>query len=118
MYVAILSFNIGIQHRAYLRHVIIDYISSPADSKKRLVQIINSLKRTKIVEEKENYIYAEFTSAVFRFVDDVEFLVVEDKKIIYVRSASRIGRGDLGVNRKRIETIRKMFNKQQKKKNN
>ena len=80
----------------------------------RLLQIIESEKRTKILTEQESYIRVEFTSALFRFVDDVEFYFPNQKTgetIIHVRSASRVGRSDLGVNRKRIERIRSEFQK-------
>ncbi len=72
----------------------------------RLKKVILSKPRTSIIEEKPNYLRAEFTSRIFRFVDDVEFLFDDSLKYIHVRSASRIGRSDLGVNRKRIEEIR------------
>jgi uncharacterized protein (DUF1499 family) len=64
------------------------------------------MKKTKIITENKNYLYAEFTSAIMGFVDDVEFYLDEGAKVIHVRSASRLGQSDLGVNRKRIETIR------------
>jgi uncharacterized protein (DUF1499 family) len=64
------------------------------------------MKKTQIITEDKNYLYAEFTSAIMGFVDDVEFYLDEDAKLIQVRSASRLGKSDLGVNRKRIETIR------------
>jgi uncharacterized protein (DUF1499 family) len=78
----------------------------------RLLQIIESEKRTQILTDQENYIRVEFTSALFRFVDDVEFYFPEeqvDVKVIHVRSASRVGYSDLGANRKRIERIRSKF---------
>jgi len=78
----------------------------------RLLQVLDSEKRTNILTAEKNYIRVEFTSAVFRFVDDVEFYFPEDQggeTIIHVRSASRIGHSDLGVNRKRIERIRNKF---------
>lgn len=78
----------------------------------RLVHIIKSEKRTEILTDHENYIRVEFSSAVFRFIDDVEFYFLNEKsdeKIIHVRSASRVGSSDLGVNRKRIERIRRKF---------
>jgi uncharacterized protein (DUF1499 family) len=59
-----------------------------------------------VVARTESYLHAEFTSLFFRFVDDVEFLVDDAAKVIHVRSASRLGRSDLGVNRKRVERIR------------
>jgi uncharacterized protein (DUF1499 family) len=55
------------------------------------------------------YLRAECTSFLFRFVDDVEFLVDPEAKVIHFRSASRVGRSDFGVNRKRMEEIRKDF---------
>ena len=87
----------------------ITYKSSRAKAHANLVDVIKNLKRTKIVDEKENYVYAEFTSAVFRFVDDVEFYFEDNKNVIQVRSASRVGYSDMGVNRKRIEQVRKLF---------
>jgi uncharacterized protein (DUF1499 family) len=76
----------------------------------RLVQIIEKLPRTKVVSREENYLHAEFTSLIFRFVDDVEFLVDSEQGKIHVRSASRIGYSDMGVNRRRIEHIRTLWN--------
>lgn len=75
----------------------------------QLLKVIEDYKGAKIITNNEHYIRAEFTSLIFRFVDDVEFYfpeVSENETIIHVRSASRIGHSDLGANRKRIETIR------------
>ena len=63
--------------------------------------------RITIRSREEHYLHAEFTSRIFRFVDDVEFLLEDG--IIHVRSASRVGRWDLGANRARIEDIRGRF---------
>jgi uncharacterized protein (DUF1499 family) len=68
--------------------------------------IILSMKRSQIITDTGSYIHAEFTSAIFRFVDDVEFWFDENAKVVHVRSASRIGHSDLGVNRERVEEIR------------
>ncbi len=62
-----------------------------------------------IISETDNYLYAEFTSSLMGFVDDVEFYVDSADKTVQVRSASRLGESDLGVNRKRIEAIRSMM---------
>ena len=86
------------------------YNSSPTEAIANLKTVINSLPKTKIITETENYLYAEFTSALMGFVDDVEFYLDEGAKTIHVRSASRLGQSDLGVNRKRIETIRTKLN--------
>ncbi len=87
----------------------LSYTGSAEEARERLIETVKSMKRTKIVAEDENYIHAEFTSAIFRFVDDVEFLFDRDANRIHVRSASRVGHSDLGVNRKRVEEIRNKF---------
>ena len=88
------------------------FTGSPLEAKKHILNIFKELKRSKIKVVEDNYIRAEFTSRVFRFVDDVEFYFPDTKskkRIIHVRSASRIGHSDLGMNRKRIEQIRSKF---------
>ena len=90
----------------------IHFIGTQQQAQDRLLQILESEQRTKILEIQDNYIRVEFTSALFRFVDDVEFYFLEqkgDETIIHVRSASRVGYSDLGVNRKRIAQIRSKF---------
>lgn len=74
-------------------------------------QIINKLKRATLISEKADYLHVEFKSRLFGFVDDVEFYF-PGNGIIHVRSASRLGYSDLGVNRKRIEKIRTLFHEQ------
>lgn len=85
------------------------YDSSLEKAKEKIVEIISLIKRTKIISQTNNYIHAEFKSRIFRFVDDVEFYFDDDEKIIHFKSASRVGRSDMGVNRKRMENIRKKF---------
>jgi uncharacterized protein (DUF1499 family) len=87
----------------------ISYSSTPEQAFAKLKAVIQDLPRTKIVSETEDYIYAEFTSALMGFVDDVEFHLDNTQKVIHVRSASRLGQSDLGVNRKRVEEIRAKF---------
>ncbi|GAB4227483.1 MAG: hypothetical protein Kow00121_56200 [Elainellaceae cyanobacterium] len=84
------------------------YSSSATEAIAKLKSVIQSMERTEIINEQENYLYAEFTSALMGYVDDVEFYV-EPNGTIQVRSASRLGQSDLGVNRKRIEDIRSRF---------
>jgi uncharacterized protein (DUF1499 family) len=79
------------------------------EAREKLVSVILAMKRSEIVTAEINYIHATFKSAVFRFVDDVEFAFDDQRKIIHVRSASRAGYSDLGVNRKRVEEIRRRF---------
>jgi len=61
----------------------------------------------------ETYLRAIYTSRLFRFVDDMEFRLVPESGIIHVRSASRVGKSDLGVNRKNIEKVRLVLNQNQ-----
>jgi len=86
------------------------YAGDAKEAMARLAKIIREMPRTRIISQKDNYLYAEFTSLVFRFVDDVEFFSDDSAKRIHVRSASRLGSSDLGVNRKRVETIRSIWN--------
>ncbi|UCE64058.1 MAG: DUF1499 domain-containing protein [Nitrospirota bacterium] len=87
----------------------LSYTDSQTDAKARLLKLIESMPRTQIISNTDNYIHAEFTSLIFRFVDDVEFLFDPDQNLIQVRSGSRVGYSDLGMNRKRIEAIRQQF---------
>lgn len=68
---------------------------------------VESLPRTTIISSTANYLYAEFRSKLLGFVDDVEFFF--DGQAIQVRSASRLGRRDFRVNRKRVERLREMI---------
>ncbi|MDD1608081.1 MAG: DUF1499 domain-containing protein [Methylococcaceae bacterium] len=62
--------------------------------------------RTVITQEMENTLHAEATSLIFRFVDDVDILLDSEARLFHIRSASRVGYGDFGVNRKRVENLR------------
>lgn len=86
------------------------YNSTPAEAMAKLKTVIGDMEKTKIITETNNYLYAEFSSKLMGFVDDVEFLLDDSAKVIHVRSASRLGQSDLGVNRKRIEAIRAKLN--------
>lgn len=63
-------------------------------------------KRTVITSETGNTLHAQATSLVFRFVDDIDAILDADARIIHIRSASRVGYGDFGVNRRRVERLR------------
>ena len=69
-------------------------------------QVLMGLPEARIVNSEGNYLYAEFTSRIMGFVDDVEFLYDPDSNVTHVRSASRLGYSDMGANRNRIEGIR------------
>jgi uncharacterized protein (DUF1499 family) len=71
-----------------------------------LLKVLTVVPRTKVIEQTDNYIHAISKSRIFRFVDDVEFYFPPNEPVIHLRSASRIGESDLGVNRRRVEQIR------------
>ncbi len=72
----------------------------------RAREAVSELPRTRIVTDEGGYLHAECRSAVFGFVDDLELHLRDEEGIIAVRSASRVGHSDLGVNRRRVETLR------------
>jgi uncharacterized protein (DUF1499 family) len=71
-----------------------------------LIEIVEAIPGMEVVRFDENYLYATATTSLLRYVDDVEFLLSDDKQSIQVRSASRIGKSDLGANAKRIAALR------------
>ena len=81
----------------------------PAQAMHRLRAVIEAMPRTRIVEFSDDALRAEFTSFLFRFVDDVACVVDAPAGVIQIRSASRVGYSDLGANRKRVEAIRRAF---------
>jgi len=74
-----------------------------------LRRAVESMTRATVIREEGNYIYAEYKSALMGYVDDVELLLDESARLVHVRSASRLGRSDFGVNRKRIEELRALI---------
>ncbi|SMF56609.1 DUF1499 domain-containing protein [Pseudobacteriovorax antillogorgiicola] len=81
-------------------------INNKAETLEKLKSIINSMPRTEVIQETDNYLYVEFTTFIMRYVDDVEFYIPDDESVVHVRSASRLGHSDMGLNRERIEAIR------------
>lgn len=90
----------------------IPYTGSQEEAQVRLLDILKALDRTTVVTVDGDYVHVEFRSALFGFVDDVEFLFNDRRKVIEFRSASRTGYYDFGVNRKRMEKIRALFRKE------
>lgn len=75
-------------------------------AKKTLLKVLTVVPRTEVIEQTDNYIHALSKSRIFKFIDDVEFYLPADESVIHIRSASRVGESDLGVNRRRMEQIR------------
>jgi uncharacterized protein (DUF1499 family) len=88
----------------------IRFTSTPAEAMEKLKKVVQGMERTKVVRETQDYLHVEFRT-LLGFVDDVEFYLDGSQKVIHLRSASRVGYWDLGVNRKRIESIRTEFGK-------
>lgn len=83
--------------------------SHAAQSMQALIATLKSMPGVTIVDASPNYIYAQASTKVLKFVDDLEFWVNPAKGVIDVRSASRLGREDFGVNRARVEAIRAAY---------
>jgi uncharacterized protein (DUF1499 family) len=87
----------------------IDPIAYHVDREKAreiLQKVLTVVPRTSVIEQTDNYIHATSKSRIFKFVDDVEFYFPANENVIHLRSASRVGESDLGVNRRRMEQIR------------
>jgi len=78
-------------------------------AKEKLYRAIDSMPGTRIITQDVVYWHVEFTTQLLRFIDDVEFYFDRSQSLIHLRSASRRGYWDLGVNRRRVETIRSRF---------
>ena len=85
------------------------FTGDPALAWKRLKSVLAREPRLTVVEDTGSYLHAEARSRVFRFVDDVEFVLDPGARVIQVRSASRVGYSDFGVNRRRVERLGKAF---------
>jgi uncharacterized protein (DUF1499 family) len=85
------------------------FTGDPAAAFARAGEAALSLPNTKLIGETGDYMHFESTSALMGFVDDLELQLMPGRDEIAVRSASRLGHGDLGVNRKRVEELRATF---------
>lgn len=84
----------------------IEYSSDREAARELLLKVLTVVPRTEVLEQTDDYIRFESTSRLLGFVDDGEFYLPEDEAVIHMRSASRMGESDLGVNRRRLEQIR------------
>lgn len=85
------------------------YRSGAAEAMERVARVVSAQPGATIVTRRDLYLYATFQTPLMGFVDDVEFVADPARGVIDVRSASRLGYSDLGVNRKRIEAVRVAF---------
>jgi uncharacterized protein (DUF1499 family) len=96
---------------ADLEHYIapIAFRGTPAEAMAAAKRAVASMERATIVREAPDYLYAEFKSRLLGYVDDVELYFDPQAGVFHVRSASRLGRRDFGVNRKRVEALRELI---------
>jgi uncharacterized protein (DUF1499 family) len=83
---------------------------TPAAAISKLRAILQNMKGVTVIQAEPDYLYAECRSGLMGFVDDLEIVCLPEEKRCHIRSASRLGYSDLGVNRRRIESIRNAFN--------
>lgn len=79
----------------------------PQEQAWQLLKNIITAQRGKLIEQNQTYLRAEFYSKWMKFVDDLEAHLDKKKAVIHLRSASRLGHYDFGVNRERVETIKR-----------
>ena len=78
-------------------------VTAPAAAIESIRKKLSDTEQVEVIVSESNYLYAEFTTDLMRFVDDLELLTSEDGQRVEVRSASRLGHSDFGVNRERVE---------------
>ena len=71
-----------------------------------LIQILENTPRLKILNKEKNYIHAIATSRIMKFIDDIEIKNLHQDNILQIKSSSRSGIYDLGVNKRRVQTLR------------
>lgn len=99
----------GHPQREYARIAPLAYSGDGAAAMARLATVIREMDGAHVVHEKPGYLYVQFRTPWLGFVDDAEFWLDPAGGVIQLRSASRLGKSDLGLNRRRIEAIRQQF---------
>ncbi|MBA4142698.1 MAG: DUF1499 domain-containing protein [Nitrosospira sp.] len=92
--------------RAYADIAPLSLKDDPHATLDRIASIVTDMNGAKIVKREPGYLYVQFTTRMMKYVDDAEFWFDPASEVIHVRSSSRLGKSDLGVNRERIEFIR------------
>lgn len=88
----------------------IEYQGDTASIIQKIKSVMQARSRTNLITETDDYLHFEATSKILRFVDDIEFYIDEENQLIQFRSASRVGRSDMGVNRNRMQEIQQALN--------
>lgn len=96
--------------RAYAEIAPLAYTGDATAAFARAAALVRAMPQTMVVTQSPGYLYAQCHTRWLNFTDDLELYLDETAQVIHVRSASRVGKGDLGVNRSRVETLRTRFN--------
>lgn len=96
------------QH-AYASIAPLSFAGPATQAMEKLAVLLKNTQRCALITQQADYLYAQCSTALLRFTDDVEFWLDRQASVIQVRSASRLGKSDLGVNRARVEKIRAQF---------
>lgn len=83
----------------------ISYTSDASFAMTQILRAVSSMPRATIIKQDDTYLHAEFRSRRMGFVDDVEFYLDDTNKLIHFRSASQLGKGDMGVNQQRMTEL-------------
>lgn len=95
--------------RQYAQIAPIQFAGDSQKALQHIAEILQNLPRTEVIIQQPDYLYAQSTTQVMKFTDDIEFWHEAGASVIHVRSASRLGRKDFNVNRERVEKIRAQF---------
>lgn len=95
--------------RAYAQVEPLRFSGDAAAAQERLRRVVEAMDGAQVVSSRPGYLHVTFTTRWMKFADDVEFAFDPAGGIVHVRSASRLGRRDFGVNRERVEAIRARF---------
>ena len=104
---SVVSEGIDSTHPAYVAPIA--FTGDPRAALAKLGSVLQALDRVIIIRVEETYLYAEFRSKTFGYIDDFEARVDAAASVIHLRSASRLGHSDRGFNRARVEMIRTKF---------
>lgn len=85
------------------------YEGDAGDAMTRIIAVLMQQKNCRIVVNRPDYLHAEYTTEMLGFIDDVEFYLSAPEQVIHVRSASRLGISDFGINRARVKDLREAF---------
>ena len=88
----------------------IAYTGDQAVAMEKLMQTLRATPGVKVINSQADYVYAQASTRLMKFTDDLEFWFDPEKSLIHLRSASRLGYSDFGANRARMEDIRTRFN--------